>query len=167
MPAYSNLTDEQLLAKINAEFKADLETSRVWQYGILWECLTEATTEEPGFGCQHWQAVAGETMLTLEPYSTRGDRFRRDMVNTEVRMLLYYGQQDITSLVDAQYWTWTRSSDSGKTAQDEVWDAQHRMVKSISLRSVDMPQGWSSSNRAIFTCTVQVNGENITRQLIA
>ena len=53
------------------------------------------------------------------------------------------------------------------TVADESWDAQHTGlvtgIKTLHLTNNDMPQTWSSANKAIFTCTVSVNDGKTTR----
>lgn len=171
---FDGMTDNELLGMLN-RWKVDKETSRVWNYNILWECLVEGTTEEPKWGCMDWMLVAGNDNLSIEFVSSRGYSFRRGFVNTLVTPHLYYGSTDITNEVSAEFWSWTRESESGKTIADESWDAQHTGLmtglKTLHLTNADMPAMWSSADKAIFTCAVMFNDGKgqviVENQLIA
>lgn len=137
--------------------------------GCRWMCKYNQPRNgvyvEPAWNSSSWQLSEGNQNLSMEIVSTNGDKFRRDIVNTVLTPHLFYGNMDITADISAASWAWTRESDSGKTAADTAWDASHRGsvtgVKTLALTNSDMPEGWSSTNRAIFTCTVSVNdGEN-------
>lgn len=137
--------------------------------GCRWMCKYNQPRNgvyvEPAWNSSSWQLSEGNQNLSMEIASTNGDKFRRDIVNTVLTPHLFYGNMDITADISAASWAWTRESDSGKTAADTAWDASHRGsvtgVKTLTLTNSDMPEGWSSANRAIFTCTVSVNdGEN-------
>ena len=170
MSAYQSLTDEQLLQKINVEFKADLETSRVWRYGILWECLTEATTEEPGFGCQHWQAVAGETMLNAD-FAEDYQLYDPDNFHATLTLVCRYGQEDITGKLLQQDIAWTRYTEDAqgnhRTASDTIWNnanaysawATGRQV--LTLRQADLDAATEFPSLVRFRCEVTVrDGRN-------
>lgn len=138
--------------------------------GGRWQCLQHQPVRqggvdvyyEPKWNSPYWRLVDGNDNLTIEFVSSNGFSFRRGGVDTEITPHLFYGNVDITNDVDAQYWSWTRESQSGKTDQDRAWDAQHQGVKTLHLTNQDMPATWSSSDKAIFTCSVNVNdGKNI------
>lgn len=158
-PSYNKYTDADLYEKIRNVFGKDHETSRVWRYGKLWECLTEATTEEPSFGCQNWVLVSGDTAWSIEFVSSNGNMFYQGHVETTVTAHLFWGIDDVTAQVGASAFSWTRSTEAGKTAADTAWDniAGHRGTNVLTLGNADMPTAWSRTNRAIFTCTAIVN----------
>ncbi len=147
------------------------ETHYVTHKGVLWQCLqtqpvvsgSTVTYYEPKWNSAYWRLVDGNENITIEFDSSRGYSFRRGAVNTTITPYLFYGNVDITDDVDEEYWLWTRESESGKTEQDATWDAQHTRQKVLQLSNTDMPQGWSSANKAIFTCTVTVNDGKTTR----
>jgi hypothetical protein len=111
--------------------------------------------------------VDGNDNLTIEFVSSKGYSFRRGSVDTVITPHLFYGNVDITDEVAAEYWTWERESESGKTEADRSWDAQHKGlatgVKTLHLTNSDMPATWSSADKAIFTCTAVVNDGKTTR----
>ena len=146
------------------------EIHEVRHIGGRWQCLQHQPVLQggvlvynaPSWNSPYWRLVDGNDNLTIEFVSSNGYSFRRGSVNTQITPHLFYGNVDITNDVEAQYWSWTRQSESGKTEQDRTWDAQHVGVKAIQLTNQDMPANWSSSNKAIFTLTVQVDdGKNI------
>ena len=151
------------------------EIHEVRHNGGRWQCLQHqpvvsggvATYYEPKWNSPYWRLVDGNDNLTIEFVSSKGYSFRRGNVDTVVTPHLFYGNVDITNEVAAEYWNWTRESESGKTVADESWDAQHTGlvtgVKTLHLTNNDMPQTWSSANKAIFTCTVSVNDGKTTR----
>lgn len=153
------------------------ETHRVRHNGGTWQCLQSqpviesgvAHYYEPKWNSPYWMLVDGNDNLTIEFVSSKGYSFRRGYVDTVITPHLFYGNVDISNddEIDAQYWNWTRSSESGKTTADEAWDAKHTglvtRIKTLHLTNNDMPQTWSSANKAIFTCTVSVNDGKTTR----
>lgn len=151
------------------------ETHRARHNGGTWQCLQSQpvisggveTYYEPKWNSPYWMLVDGNDNLTIEFVSSKGYSFRRGAVNTDITPHLFYGNVDITGDIAAEYWNWTRESESGKTVADESWDAQHTGlvtgIKALHLTNNDMPQTWSSANKAIFTCTVSVNDGKTTR----
>lgn len=151
------------------------EIHEVRHNGGRWQCLQHqpvvsggvATYYEPKWNSPYWRLVDGNDNLTIEFVSSKGYSFRRGNVDTVITPHLFYGNVDITNDVAAEYWNWTRESESGKTVADESWDAQHAGlvtgIKNLHLTNNDMPQTWSSANKAIFTCTVSVNDGKTTR----
>jgi len=147
------------------------ETHRVRHNGGTWQCLQSqpvisggvATYYEPKWSSPYWMLVDGNDNLTIEFVSSKGYSFRRGSVDTIITPHLFYGNVDITDDVAAEYWNWTRESESGKTVQDETWDAQHQHMKEVHLTNIDMPSTWSTRDKAIFTCTVTLNDGKTTR----
>lgn len=146
------------------------EIHEVRHMGGRWQCMQHQPVHqggvdvyhEPKWNSSYWRLVDGNDNLTIEFVSSNGFSFRRGAVNTVVTPHLFYGNVDISSDVAAENWSWTRQSESGKTDADRTWDAQHSGVKQLYLTNQDMPDNWSSSNKAIFTLTVQVDdGKNI------
>lgn len=147
------------------------ETSEVRYNGGRWQPTQHIPVREggvdnyypPKWNSPYWRLVDGNDNLTIEFVSSKGYSFRRGAVDTVITPHLYYGNVDITDDVAAEYWNWTRESESGKTVQDETWDAQHQRQKTLSLTNTDMPSTWSTRDKAIFTCTVTLNDGKTTR----
>lgn len=151
------------------------EIHEVRHNGGRWQCLQHqpvvsggvATYYEPKWNSPYWRLVDGNDNLTIEFVSSKGYSFRRGAVDTVITPHLFYGNVDITDEVAAEYWTWERESESGKTEADRSWDAQHKGlatgVKTLHLTNSDMPATWSSADKAIFTCTAVVNDGKTTR----
>ena len=146
------------------------EIHEVRHNGGRWQCLQHqpvvsggvATFYVPKWNSPYWRLVDGNDNLTIEFVSSKGYSFRRGHVDTVVTPHLFYGNVDITSEVSAEYWNWTRESESGKTESDLTWDAQHAQQKTLNLTDSDMPSTWSFSDKTIFTCTVSVNDGKTT-----
>ena len=141
------------------------ETHRVRHNGGTWQCLQSqpvvsggvATYYEPKWNSPYWMLVDGNDNLTIEFVSTNGNAFYQGYVNTVITPHLFYGNVDISSEVDVQYWSWTRETESGKTDADRNWDSRHTGTKVLTLVNEDMPTAWGRGNKAIFTCTVVIN----------
>ena len=147
------------------------EIHEVRHNGGRWQCLQHQPVRqggvdvyyEPKWNSPYWRLVDGNDNLSIEFVSSKGYSFRRGFVDTEITPHVFYGNVDITDDISAEYFTWTRESESGKTAQDETWDAQHQGQKGLHLTNQDMPSTWSSSDKAIFTLTVAINDGKTTR----
>lgn len=153
------------------EDEQQYEIHEVRHNGGRWQCLQSqpvmsggvATYYEPKWNSPYWALVDGNDNLTIEFVSSKGYSFRRGHVDTVITPHLFYGNVDISDDVAAEFWNWTRESESGKTLQDETWDAQHQHMKQIHLTNLDMPATWSTQDKAIFTCTVTLNDGKTTR----
>ena len=174
-PAHTSLTDEELLQKMRKEWHVDLETSRVWHYGALWECLREGTTEEPGLSGD-WALVSGLGMRVDFAFD-RGTVVWCDDVKLRAEARIMLGNADITDdLIDRQQngglnltWTWERMSnaDDTQTAADQLWqpvtEAGHPNVLLIDHRLNDPSRRqdcgplWESLLRVCFRCTVRLS----------
>lgn len=160
-PAWASLTNEQLHQKMMQEWKVDLEISRVWNYGILWECLVEGTTQEPKFGCTDWQFVSGNTMLNLKFYKPDGAPYgeyittRRTNIYIPIVPKVTCGLEDISDRVTS--WQWKRYLADG--TEDTGWGQTHKQ-RNITITTSDMPTGWSVQNPAKFECVAYIAGED-------
>jgi hypothetical protein len=153
------------------ETSQQYEIHEVRNRGGRWQCLQHQPVRqggvdvyyEPKWNSPYWRLTDGNDNLSIEFVSSKGFSFRRGFVDTEITPHVFFGNVDITNDIAAEYFTWSRESESGKTAQDETWDAQHQGQKTLHLTNADMPQTWSSSNKAIFTLTVAINDGKTTR----
>lgn len=160
-PAFASLSDEQLHEQMMKVLKVDLEISRVWKNGKLWECLVDGTTQSPALGCTDWLLISGDITYQIDFQSSNGNSFYQGHVSTTITARLLWGSEDVTSIVGAASFKWTRSSESGKSDADRTWDAVsgHSGTNILSITDNDMPTAWSRNNKAIFTCTVIYNDE--------
>ena len=166
--SYSDLTDEQLHAKMMQEWKVDLEISRVWNNGILWECLVDGTTQEPHWNCTDWTPVGGNTIYKGEITTSNGRTFRNGNVDTILTMRVWYGDEEITdtilNIIDFAI-SWKRSTgynttteEFEQTSEDKSWVATEvgydgepvgAGVKTNRIKIVrgDMGSGWMLTYR--------------------
>lgn len=167
-PAWSRLSDADLYRKMLVEWHHDLETSRAWTGGKLWECLHDNTTQEPYIGCTDWVEISGDMTWWIDFQSSNGSSFYQGHVSTVVTARVWWGSDDVTDRVGASAFKWTRSSESGKTAADEAWDAMaaHSGTNVLHLTDDDMPTAWSRNNKAIFTCTVTYDGQTVAENRV-
>ena len=174
--SYSDLTDAELHDKMMQEWKVDLEISRVWNNGILWECLVDGTRQEPCWNCTDWTPVGGNTVYLSEITTSNGRTFRGGDVNTILTMHVWFGDEDITSRimnVDDFRIVWKRSTgynstteEFEQTSEDLSWtpvvvgpdgnpivgDTKSNRIK---LVRGDMGSGWMITYRqALITCIV-------------
>lgn len=144
-----------------------------------WMCLISQPSidngvlvyHEPKWNSQYWRLIDGNGNYSIEFVSTMGDAFYVGHVSTVLTPHLFYGNVDISSEIDVQYWSWTRETEQGSTAADTIWNNNHVRTRVLNLTNEDMPTGWGRDNKAIFTCTVVVNDGNnqviIQNQVIA
>lgn len=183
-PANSSLSDEQLLQKMRNEWHVDMETSRVWHHGALWECLVEGTTEEPGIS-DHWTMISGQP-LRIDFDFDRGTLVWVDDVHLQAEARVVVGNEDITEdilqlaaegVVDVT-WTWDRMSgkNSTQTAADELWQPVTQ-VGSPNILIIDHKLGdasrrtdcgplWESQLRVRYRCTASLStGETASGEM--
>lgn len=169
---HSNLSDAKLLQKMMDEWReeVDLEVSRVWRNGIVWECLVDGTTQEPSWGCTDWQSIGGDTIFYCEILSSAGSSFRNGNVDTILTMSVRFGQEDISQKIayPQKTVTWKRMTgwdDTEKTfvetSADRSWTPTYTdsgRLAVVLLRS-DMGSGWMTDyRRAQFVCIVDEDG---------
>ena len=166
--SWASLTDAELHQKMMEEFKVDLEVSRVWNHGALWECLVDGTTQEPTPGCTDWQLVSGGTFSLGfytdgdDPMPIMGLAVRPGNINETVVPYLLFGQEDISQMVTA--WRWERESQY--EALDEAWGNSARVddadptsalksrTRTLHITNSDMPANWEANDgRVGFKCT--------------
>ena len=175
-PANASLSDERLLQKMRKEWHVDLETSRVWHYGALWECLVEGSTEEPGFS-DDWTMVSG-LANRIDFIFDRGTIVWVDDVTLRAEARILIGTSDVTDDVLEKVaagrmevsWTWERFSgeNAARTASDELWqpttESGHPNVLLIDHRLNDPGRRqdcgplWESLMRVVYRCTASISG---------
>ncbi len=165
------LIDADLYEKLTTVSKGweeenELETSRAWRGGILWECLIESTTQTPRWGCTDWKEVGGDQTVYCEIVSSAGLAFRNGNVNTILTMSVRYAQEEIGQLVayPKKTVTWKRMTgwdDTLKTfvetSADRSWTPAYTDEGrlSIVLQRSDMGSGWMTDyRRAQFVCII-------------
>jgi len=148
-------SDRTLLLKMLTEWteEVDLETSRAWNHGALWECLVDGTALEAMFN-QGWTRISGGT-ISLAFFNTDGTPLMqlpvRDeaLLNVTVVPKLIIGQDDISTIVTR--WQWER--ESAFHDLDVAWAADVRAkVQQLTLTGSDFPPGWDSTPLS-FKCT--------------
>jgi hypothetical protein len=148
----------------------DLETSRVWNYDILWECLVDSTTQEPEWGSTEWQAIGGNQMMICEILSSAGSAFHGGNVDTILTMSVTYGQREIGPRLayPTKTVTWKRMTGWDETlktfvetAADRSWSPTYNNEGRLSIVLVrsDMGSGWMKDyRRAQFVCIIDEDG---------
>ena len=171
----NSLTDAELYSRLIAdtygwEEENMLEVSRVWNYGILWECQTEGAVEEPRWNCANWQAIGGQTVYTGEITTPNGRTFRNGNVNTILTMNVWFGTENITErvvLLPDFSTSWSRSTgydedndEFVQQSEDLSWTPTSAGAGKIKLLRGDMGSGWMISYRqALINCLASFSAE--------
>ncbi len=167
-PSWARLSDEELHQKMILEWKVDLETSRVWHHGCLWECLTDETSAEPGFTPQAWKMVSGKGWW-IDFQLSRAPVVNLEDVSLKATPVIMLGDDDVSAQAVEQSAllavTWTRhgNADGSQTAADELWQPtidsdgmtlliDHR--RSDASRRTDCGPLWETLLRVAFVCKV-------------
>ena len=154
------VNDGMLEARCLTEFMEDLEISRVWHYGCLWECLADGTTEEPGYGCTDWQVISGDTSfhlyITGENGATLGDTLtvNRGSVNETLRGSLFRGQEDVSAKVSA--WSWDIIEAGGQVISGT--SSQRQLV----VTDGSLPASWTANGFVTLRLNAVLDGVTFT-----
>lgn len=146
-----------------------IETSDVWHNGVMWRCLTDHTLAEPKWNSPNWQAMQGNTKITIEFHSPQGIPYRvlsaiPGCVDITINPRLMYGNIDITDDVDEEIFSWARTTRLG-TSLDNAWNSQHTGMRVLHLGNEDMPATWSPNNPVIMVCYAHVRDGEVPVQL--
>lgn len=151
---WRSMTDRRLLDSMLTLWHLDLETSRVWHYGGLWECLEEGTADEPSLTGTKWTPITTPN-ISLGFFDTEGVPLlslgirEGAVINETIAPKLLFGQYDMTSTVTR--WQWERTS--AYTELDEAWAVAVRAKQRvITLVNADFPTGWQNAPLS-FKCT--------------
>lgn len=165
--AWASLTDEQLRQKMMLEWKVDLEISRVWRYGALWECLVDGTARQPWFNSTDWQLISGgdfDMSITVSRRFLRQRDFADGAVGSTLGFTLSLGGEDIAATVHKDLVEWKRTTTGADTnpalaAADTAWNQNygyHRLE--IPVRSSDLPSNFWTVGEVKFTCYIDIDG---------
>jgi hypothetical protein len=94
--------------------------------------------------------VENNITYKVEIYSTNGNTFRNDLIDTTLIAMVYRGKEEITSILPNTAFRWVRQSDNPDS--DTVWNQRystfHSHVLVINSEDVD--------GRAVFNCQVSI-----------
>ncbi len=176
---YRSLSDKKLLLKMLEEWKesVDLEVSRAWAGGKLWELLVDGSAEYPELGCTDWQVIAGDTVFKgdfLEAYQL----YDPENFHGTLSLVCNWGLEDVTSKIEQADIVWTRytedSSGNQRTASDTVWNEAHaygqwptgRTVLTMQQSDLDAETEFPTLVRFICDVTIVVSGNTYTDRVI-
>lgn len=161
--AWASLTDAELeRMMLRQSPKADLEVSRVWNGGKLWECLTDGTAQEPALGCTAWLQISGGGSWDMVFADGNGAPYTNVIpaapgyVDLTIVPSVIWGDEDVTSQVDA--WEWHKYLADG--TEDTAWGALHNS-RSVRLTDRDMPTAWGRQNPVRFKCVATISEMDI------
>ena len=129
-----------------------IETSRVWNFGILWECRSNHAEDFPRYGSSDWVPVNEVTPELIVRRTGNGTICVGETENVNVRVT--YGQQDISSLYPTV--SVERDDDDGEFARKYA-DVEH----TFSLPFGDCGFTGSVKER-VFTVTASNGTEQLT-----
>ena len=171
---YKSYSDKVLYDKIMIEWHLDRETSRVWNYGCLWECMSDGTTEEPTWNCSSWRLIGGQSLYQGELTTSNGKTFRNGDVDTILTMRIWHGNEEVTERVkelDDFRITWTRytsynavTDEFEQSSEDLSWTPEVTDTNKIHLTRGDMGSGWMIDYRqALIHCEVRfgIDGQSV------
>lgn len=136
----------------------ELEQHTVYHYGCKWGCIVDKTQDEPIWNSPSWVLLEGSKEYKISFKSTNGDKFFLSQVNTDLSIIVSYGNRDITEILMATEGVeveWLR--DTGNVPSDNTWkptyvDGQKHVIR---LTRDDMGSGWGYEYRKIsFICRV-------------
>lgn len=136
----------------------ELEQHTVYHYGCKWGCIVDKTQDEPIWNSPSWVLLEGSKEYKISFKSTNGDKFFLPQVNTDLSIIVSYGNRDITEILMATEGVeveWLR--DTGNVPSDNTWkptyvDGQKHVIR---LTRDDMGSGWGYEYRKIsFICRV-------------
>ena len=136
----------------------ELEQHTVYHYGCKWGCIVDKTQDEPIWNSPSWVLLEGSKEYKISFKSTNGDKFFLSQVNTDLSIIVSYGNRDITEILMATEGVeveWLR--DTGNVPSDNTWkptyvDGQKHVIR---LTRDDMGSGWGYEYRNIsFICRV-------------
>ena len=136
----------------------ELEQHTVYHYGCKWGCIVDKTQDEPIWNSPSWVLLEGNKEYKISFKSTNGDKFFLSQVNTDLSIIVSYGNRDITEILMATEGVeveWLR--DTGNVPSDNTWkptyvDGQKHVIR---LTRDDMGGGWGYEYRKIsFICRV-------------
>ena len=137
-----------------------LEQHTVTHLGCVWGCLVDKTTDEPKWNAQGWQLMEGDTNYSMTFESSEGFTFFRGNVNTQIDVVLWYGNMDITAdvkLLAGVEVEWLR--DSGNVPADNSWKPQYADDSKLSIRlsNADVTPNFGLSIRKVkFVCNCYI-----------
>lgn len=142
----------------NQKVITTLEQHTVYHYGCKWGCIIDKTIDEPQWNSAGWVLLEGDKNYHLDFTSTTGWQFFKNNVNTDIAVVVSYGNRDITNVLMATTGVeveWLR--DTGNVPADNSWsptyvDGQKHVIR---LTSADMGSEWGLSVRTVkFICRV-------------
>ena len=173
-PAWRNLSDSELLGKIRTEWHLDLETSRTWKFGTLWECRTEGTAEQPSLAATGWLLLntgAVTLSIAITRRFLRKSDFAGRTVGTTMSFVLKLGDTDLSSTIGSGSVEWERitkgaEGDPALAAADTAWNQNTGMhTLMVDVTADDLPSNFWTEREVQFRCTVDAGGNTLSRTI--
>ena len=150
----SEWSDGKIEAMMFCQWKTDLEISRVWHGGKLWECLKDGTTQEPKFRreneVQDWQPVGGDTSFKMRLVGDGGETYEgattlpSEESGKNLTAQVLWGTEDISENVTS--WRWDIIEANG-TEYKGVANTQRYL-----FNIANMPASWNTDGYVLVRC---------------
>ena len=94
----------------------------------------------------------GEDAISIQIFSTNGDKFREGTASTTLKCFVFQGDKNITNNIPDESFNWTRISSSTNHLDDERWNTSS---KAIGKKIVEiLPE--DTIGRTNFSCEVEI-----------
>lgn len=94
----------------------------------------------------------GEDSISIQIYSTNGDKFRSGTANTILKCFVFQGSENITDNIPAEFFNWTRISSSTDSLADDRWNTSSKALGSKTVEI--LPE--DTIGRTTFSCEVNI-----------
>ncbi len=163
--AHNSLSDATLYQKMTKEWteENDLETSRVWLGGKLWEALVDCPAQTPQWGTTQWDVVGGDTRF-LADFVEDYQLYDPDNFRGTLTVKVTWGSEDVTDNILQQDIVWTRYTEDGtgsqRTSSDTVWNNAHSFAnwqtgrKTLTMQQSDLNSETEFPSLVRFRCDI-------------
>lgn len=163
--AHNSLSDATLYKKMTKEWteENDLETSRVWLGGKLWEALVDCPAQTPQWGTTQWDVVGGDTRF-LADFVEDYQLYDPDNFRGTLTVKVTWGSEDVTDNILQQDIVWTRYTEDGtgsqRTSSDTVWNNAHSFAnwqtgrKTLTMQQSDLNSETEFPSLVRFRCDI-------------
>lgn len=134
----------------------------VWHYGCRWQCLINATLDEPRYGSTGWAMIEGNPNFSIDIESTNGWFLNFDQLDKdgnlidELTTLEISGQiynRDVTEHILDIDIEWTRNSEN--VTEDNAWAVKHADTgKELVIHRDDLGSNFTQIGYCNFKATV-------------
>lgn len=139
------------------------KNNQVTWKGCMYLCVVSSTTAEPTYDSGDWLMIVGDPNFIMTLTSSAGDVLLESNLNTTITAYVYKYNQDITSRILKEQWTWER--DSGNKASDDIWNLDHiGYGNSLDITPSDLPG--NGPRQIKFICTAYITETESVKAIV-